>query len=455
MKRLSLYLTTAKIPLDFLSAVAALWLAWEIRPITDLIPLLHSWFDPRFIPPVDAYFSFTIWAGMGFMLISAILGAFRFEEHLEWSKEIPRVLLSSLFWGMGIVSVYYLLRQDPLPSRMMLVQAMVFVVILSLLTRLFLRSIQKYLWKKGKGVHRVFVIGSQESQKEFEQILKKTPPFSFAGSCALPHLPQSKSMDEVWLLDPNVSGETEKKIRNWCFQKHKIFRFVPRSAEHFAQMDLQIIGGIPVIMPLPTQLLGWGRVFKRTLDIFATTLLLIALTPLFVLLTVGIKISSSGPIFYGSTRIGRNGKRFTIWKFRSMVANAEKLKKKLMKKNHRDGPFFKMKNDPRITKFGRFIRRYSLDELPQLWNVLKGDMSLIAPRAHLPEEIKEFSPELKRILSIRPGISGLAQVSGRSDLTFSEEMQLDLYYLENWSFWMDMKIFFKTIGVVLQGNGAD
>jgi lipopolysaccharide/colanic/teichoic acid biosynthesis glycosyltransferase len=138
-----------------------------------------------------------------------------------------------------------------------------------------------------------------------------------------------------------------------------------------------------------------------------------------------------------------------------MVVNAEKQKKKLLHKSHRDGPLFKVKNDPRVTRFGKFLRRFSLDELPNFFNVFKGDLSLIGPRPHLPDEVEKYKKWQKKILMMKPGVTGLAQISGRSDLSFDDEMRLDLFYLENWSFWLDIKIFWKTIWVVLSQKGAD
>ena len=141
-----------------------------------------------------------------------------------------------------------------------------------------------------------------------------------------------------------------------------------------------------------------------------------------------------------------------MWKFRTMVVGADKLKKTLMEQNRREGPLFKIQNDPRITRFGRFLRKTTLDELPQLWNVLRGDLSLVGPRAHLPEEIAQYEKHHRKVLAIKAGVTGLAQVSGRSKLDFEKEVKLDVYYLENWSLWLDLKILLKTFTVLLEGE---
>ena len=211
--------------------------------------------------------------------------------------------------------------------------------------------------------------------------------------------------------------------------------------------------GRPYIEVKRAALDGWGRVAKRILDIIFSFLSLIILSPFFVLLGVIIKLDSSGPIFIALTRVGQRGKLFKLYKFRSMVKNAEQLKKDLIAQNERkDGPLFKMKNDPRVTRLGRFIRRYSIDELPQLLNVFKGQMSLVGPRPHQPDEVSQYDYNQKELLFIKPGMTGLAQVSGRSGLSFGEEVRLDLFYVHQWSIWLDLKILLKTIVVVLSSK---
>ncbi len=456
MKRSEMYFTLAKIPTDFTAAISAWWLARMIRPITDLVPGLHSWFDPKFIPDPSFFLPFSFYTSIGYLCIAATLGAYRFPEEFNWSKEIPRILLSSLFWGMSIISFYTLLYREVIFSRIMLAQAMVFIVLLIILFRFLMRIIQISCWKRGKGVSRIVLLGSEKNRAAFTKIIHTTPEFLVVDGYNPKDDFSSDAVDEIWHIEGNLPPQQEKRLRDKCHREHKVFRFIPSSSEVFARMDLQVFGGVPVLRPTPAALSGWGQIFKRSLDILGSILCFILLFPLLLLLGIGVRITSRGPVLYGSKRIGRYGEEFTLWKFRSMIQNAETLKNSLQKMNHRnDSPFFKIKNDPRVTIFGKFLRRFSLDELPQLWNVLRGEMSLIGSRPHLPEEIQKFSPEKTRILSIKPGITGLAQVSGRSDLSFEEEIRLDTYYLENWSFWLDLKIFLKTIWVVLQGKGAD
>lgn len=190
---------------------------------------------------------------------------------------------------------------------------------------------------------------------------------------------------------------------------------------------------------------------KRGFDILASGVALVLLSPLFGVLTVKIKKEDGGPAFYSQTRIGKNGKPFKMWKFRSMIVNADKMVKQLEEQNEIDGAMFKIKDDPRVTKIGHVIRKYSLDELPQLWNVLKGDMSLVGPRPPLPMEVADYD---KLRLTVTPGCTGLWQVTKRNDADFDEMVKLDLEYINKSSLWFDFKILLKTIGVVIHPNSA-
>ena len=193
---------------------------------------------------------------------------------------------------------------------------------------------------------------------------------------------------------------------------------------------------------------------KRGFDILASGVALVLLSPLFGVLTVKIKKEDGGPAFYSQTRIGKNGKPFKMWKFRSMIVNADKMVEQLEEQNEIDGAMFKIKDDPRVTKVGHVIRKYSLDELPQLWNVLKGDMSLVGPRPPLPMEVEDYTPYDKLRLTVTPGCTGLWQVTKRNDANFDEMVELDLEYINKSSLWFDLKILLKTVGVVIHPNSA-
>jgi exopolysaccharide biosynthesis polyprenyl glycosylphosphotransferase len=205
---------------------------------------------------------------------------------------------------------------------------------------------------------------------------------------------------------------------------------------------------------------GWIAVIesayflKRCLDILISCSMLLLLSPLFLLTAFAIRVDNPGPVFYSQMRVGKWGRLFRLYKFRSMIVGADKLQDQLKDQSEAGGVIFKMKHDPRITRVGRVIRKLSIDELPQLWNVLKGDMSLVGPRPPLPREVVEYQYTERRRLDAIPGITGIWQVSGRSEIDFTGQLRLDLQYIENQTFWGDVKILLKTIPVVLLGKGA-
>ncbi|GAA0109159.1 sugar transferase [Clostridium tertium] len=196
------------------------------------------------------------------------------------------------------------------------------------------------------------------------------------------------------------------------------------------------------------------EVSKRTLDFMGSFLGLVILSPILLIVAILIKLESKGPAIFSQSRIGLNGKEFKMYKFRSMVQNAEELKEKLAKKNEMSGPMFKMKNDPRVTKVGKFIRKTSIDELPQLLNVLKGDMTLVGPRPSLPREVEKFESWMLKRLEVKPGLTCYWQVSGRNNIDFYEWMKLDLKYVDERDFWLDIKLIFKTVGVLFGDKNA-
>ena len=196
------------------------------------------------------------------------------------------------------------------------------------------------------------------------------------------------------------------------------------------------------------------EIIKRLIDIICSFMGLLAFSPLFIIIAIIIKFTSKGPVFFSQKRVGKYGREFDMYKFRSMVVNAEELKEKLAAQNEMSGPMFKMKDDPRVTKVGKFIRKTSLDELPQLWNVLKGDMSLVGPRPSLPKEVAQFEDWMHKRLEVKPGLTCYWQVSGRNNIDFEDWMKLDVKYVEERSLWIDIKLIFKTVGVLFGDKNA-
>ena len=196
------------------------------------------------------------------------------------------------------------------------------------------------------------------------------------------------------------------------------------------------------------------EVIKRVIDVVCSFVGVLVLSPLFVVIAIIIKFTSKGPVFFSQKRVGRDGKEFKMYKFRSMVVNAEELKEKLASQNEMSGPMFKMKDDPRVTKVGKFIRKTSIDELPQLLNVLKGDMSLVGPRPSLPKEVAQFEDWMYRRLEVKPGLTCYWQVSGRNNIDFEDWMKLDIKYVDERSTWIDIKLIFKTVFVLFGDKNA-
>lgn len=220
------------------------------------------------------------------------------------------------------------------------------------------------------------------------------------------------------------------------------------------RMTVRPLGRHPVVYLEPARRLGWRAAAKRTFDLAVASAGLLVLLPLLAVAAVAVKVTSSGPVLFRQDRVGRDGRLFAVLKLRTMVADAEERLEDVVALNESDGPLFKLRDDPRVTGVGRWLRRTSVDELPQLWNVVRGDMSLVGPRPALPREVAEWDDELFERLRVRPGITGMWQVSGRSDTCFAEYQRLDLFYVDNWSILIDLGVLARTVPTVLSGRGA-
>ena len=237
-------------------------------------------------------------------------------------------------------------------------------------------------------------------------------------------------------------------------------RCVPMSAVEYPSSDLPLYDSLETRNPFPSIYLGrktlppFDLALKRIIDILFSSVMLLILSPIMLIIAAAVKIDSRGPALYISDRLGRNGRSFRCIKFRTMDCDAEKRRADLQHLNERDGVLFKITNDPRITRLGHFLRKYSLDEVPQLINVLRGEMSIVGPRPPLAGEVREYKVSHLRRLSVTPGITGLWQVQARQDPSFDSYISLDLSYIDNWSIWMDLKIMLRTIRVVIAGTGS-
>jgi exopolysaccharide biosynthesis polyprenyl glycosylphosphotransferase len=285
------------------------------------------------------------------------------------------------------------------------------------------------------------------------------------GLAALRGLLQADAVDDIFFLAPELT-ESRQTFLELAEEFHVAFRYVPELLNAGVGVPtLRFDIGVPVIEVLETTMQGWGRLSKRLFDIVFAVLLLVLLSPLCLLVGLAILVETGGPIIFKSTRVGR-ARSFTIYKFRSMQLRfcigtkyggeaAQTLYDTLVEtSSDRSGPVPKIANDPRITRVGRLLRRFSLDELPQLVNVLRGDMSLVGPRPHFPWEVERYERHHRKVLAVKPGMTGLAQVSGRSDLDFEDEVRLDRYYIEHWNFGLDLLLMLRTIAVIFRSRRA-
>ena len=257
------------------------------------------------------------------------------------------------------------------------------------------------------------------------------------------------------LACPEMDGTALRRLA-WQIEQDDIELVVAPALMDVAgpRISVRPVAGLPLLHVDHPELTGGRQLVKSLFDKIGATFALVLLAPLLAVIALAIRLTSAGPGLFRQTRVGKDGKEFTVLKFRTMVQEAEALRVGLAEQNEQDGVLFKIKKDPRITRVGGVLRRYSLDELPQLINVLRGDMSMVGPRPPLAEEVAQYGDDVRRRLVVRPGLTGLWQVNGRSDLTWEESVRLDLRYVENWSLALDLLILWKTCSAVVRGSGA-
>jgi exopolysaccharide biosynthesis polyprenyl glycosylphosphotransferase len=284
---------------------------------------------------------------------------------------------------------------------------------------------------------------------------ERTAPDTLGLIKDLPRIVENNVVDEIIIVGDSPTIEGLDEIFELCNEQGIRTRvaadFFPAKVTN---VSMEFLENVPVISFSSAPEHAPSLFVKRVLDIVVSSILLLLLLPFFCIIALLVKLTSKGPVIYRQTRCGLYGRKFVLYKIRSMRNGAEDVLWEIKHLNEMDGPVFKMRNDPRVTPLGRFLRKSSIDEWPQFWNVLKGDMSLVGPRAPLPDEVKEYTRWQRRRLSVKPGITCLWQVSGRNEIDFHEWMKLDLHYIDNWSLLLDLKILLRTFPVVLFGKGA-
>jgi exopolysaccharide biosynthesis polyprenyl glycosylphosphotransferase len=264
---------------------------------------------------------------------------------------------------------------------------------------------------------------------------------------------RAEFIDEVFITIPS-ERELVKRIVDEVRRRGLDVKVIPELYDGLGwHAPIHYLGDFPVMDLHSSSIPVIGLFFKRVLDFTIASAGLILLSPLLAVVAVAVKRDSRGPVLYRSARVGRKARKFICYKFRTMVVDADAQKEELRCRNERAGPFFKIEDDPRVTQVGRFLRKYSLDELPQLWNVLRGDMSLVGPRPHPLDDYERYDLEHLRRLDVKPGMTGLWQVTARQDPSFETNLSLDIAYIENWSLWLDGKILLKTLPAAFSGSG--
>lgn len=492
MKKAEVVFNILLAPVDFfmifLAGMAAYFLRFS-KSIADIRPVV-------FDLPLEKYIISVFFVAIFFVIIFSLLGLYSFKAKRKARDDFFRIIIGVSSSIMMMV-FYTFLVQKPISSRFIIVASWALAIGFVFLGRIILEKTRQWLvGKYGYGAHKVFIIGenpiSAVLKKEFQnnlslgyrlaagkgflnrftedgaglaggKLLDRQWMEAFKKTCV------NAGIDEVIVTDLALPQSALLALLEYCRIFHIDFKFVPDLLQaKTTNINIETIKGVSLVEIKRTSLDGWGKVLKRIFDIIGAAIGIIIFAPIMIVAAIIIKLGSKGRILYYSERVGVEG-NFNVLKFRSMKTEfctgkqfgrqdnyALEYEKKLIKeKNSRKGKIYKIKDDPRVTVFGKFIRRTSIDELPQFFNVLSGQMSLVGPRPHQPREVLKSDNSYKGILQVKPGITGLAQVSGRSGLSTEEELMLDKDYIENWSLLRDIIILIKTIPAVIGKREAE
>jgi exopolysaccharide biosynthesis polyprenyl glycosylphosphotransferase len=392
------------------------------------------------------------------------------------SSFAAEILLLTRLWVLTVAVPFTLASvvwdRPPVDVR----RALLFGLLVFTVERISLRSVLASLRAAGRNTRRLIVVGWGGPVEALRSELRANPHFgvlfeglvafddeSLPGDLPVPVLGRLSGLERVIadqapqmvLITPSEQIPMEQigRVFKICDQAGLPCAFLPPFTAGHLRPRLDDFAGVPTIAFVPTQFGSGAALVKRAFDVVLALLLLIPGAVLILVFGILIKREDGGPVLFRQKRVGRFGELFTCLKFRSMVVDADARKVELLAENEQDGPAFKMSNDPRVTRIGRFLRRYSLDELPQLWNVLVGDMSFVGPRPPTPDEVQKYQWAWRRRLSVRPGLTCIWQIWGRNEVSFQRWMEMDLWYIDTWSLWKDVKLILRTVSVVLRGTG--
>jgi exopolysaccharide biosynthesis polyprenyl glycosylphosphotransferase len=463
-------LTAVLVATDVATIVLAFFTSWAIRYVAEVGPEIE---ETNYVP-------FAVFAPVLLGLIPVSLlaitfsGLYRQRRGTEWFDDIPSVARSIALATMTLFALVALLRY-PATSRLTFIITWFTATVFVIAGRALVQLVATALHKRGIGVERVLVVGGNNLGRIIMQSLASRAHLGYqvvgfvdddragdfgrfrhlGGLDDVERLAEAEKIDQVIVALPAASHAAILRIVDHCRQDQVSFKLVPDLYEmSLSRVDVDTVSGIPLIGLKDVSIVGWNAITKRGIDIAVAALALLALSPLLIAVALLIKLESRGPVMYRHVRIGKNRQPFTMYKFRSMRQDADKLRTALLEAQSGDNRLFKDRRDPRITRIGAVIRRWSIDELPQFWNVLIGDMSVVGPRPQIPPEVANYEDWHYKRLAVSPGLTGLWQVSGRSELTFDEMVIYDIYYIENWSLGLDFRILLRTVPAVLQGRGA-
>ncbi|MFZ3009713.1 MAG: sugar transferase [Candidatus Microsaccharimonas sp.] len=466
--------------IDALVLITTFVLAYVARVQYDPRPLLHN------IYAYDYLLSFLLIVPF-WIFIFAVIGLYRPDTYNRRLVEWAKIAIGSFIGILFVIGWEYISDKSIFPARLVAVYALVGSFFLIVIEREIMRLIRTIRYRYGKGTKRVLLIGSSGATSDIARTLadtarsgyeviaiagpKKILPDEFNAHhySRVEEALKNVELDSITAIiqtDLYESVERNQKILTTAQQHHIDYSFVPSESEFYSGKNtVDVFLGYPMITVYQTPLVGWGAIIKRIFDFTVSLILVILLSPLFLVVIILQKILNPGTIFYRNERLSQFSKPVDLLKFRSMthikgfdsknVDDAAEFRAmgrdELAEEYERE---HKVSVDPRVNGFGRFLRRTSIDELPGIFNVLKGDLSLVGPRPILPQEVKFGKSRAALLHSVRSGVTGLWQVSGRSELSFDERIELELFYAQNWTFWLDIKILFKTVLVVLKGRGA-
>ncbi len=406
-------------------------------------------------------------------------------RHLDRRTEELRRLVNAVLVGtVGMAAISVLLQREL--SRGWLLLAAISVLATTAIERECVRQVVRRRRESGRMTRRVVLVGNNAEAEELDRMLSRSAelgyevvgrvtdnpdaflaadlddasessdgPVYLGGTDQVLEAVRAADASGVIVATTDIDLDTTNRlIRN--LTREGIYVELSSSMRDIAtrRVTIRPLGRYPVMAIEPVTRNGWRTVFKRVFDVVASTVALIVLSPIWIAAAIAIRVTSGPGVLFHQTRVGRNGQTFTVYKLRTMVNNAEDMLPDLMEHNEAAGPMFKMSDDPRVTKVGGFLRRTSIDELPQLLNVIKGDMSLVGPRPAMPHEAIQWNDDLRERLRVQPGITGNWQVNGRFTASLEDYQRLDLYYVDNWSVVTDLVILLKTIPAVLKRNGA-